>query len=629
MESTIFVNHSSMKTPQYHWLLGAIVVIAVCRTLFSMEIQGGQSPPANSTTLWYRQPAKEWVEALPLGNGRLGAMVFGGVDHEQLQLNQDTIWAGGPYDPVNPDAFDGLAEARQLIFAGKQSEADKVISDKVMAKPLRQAPYQTLGSLLLDFPVDAADVTEYRRSLDIDTAIASTMFKSNGVTFTREYFCSARDQAIVIHLTADAPGKIDFSGTMKSLQPDSQVAVHGGDLILTGTGGKHDTNPGQVKFESIVRVRIDGGTITADSSRIAVAHADAVTLLISCGTNYVNWHDLTADPHIGALGDLNAAAALSYDQLRSRHVQDYQSLFHRVTIDLGTSATAAAPTDERVTHFADGHDPQLAALFFQFGRYLLISSSRPGGQAANLQGLWNDSLNPPWGSKYTVNINTEMNYWPAEPTNLSECAQPLFQLVQDISESGARTAKEMYHARGWVCHHNTDAWRATAPIDAPQYGMWPTGGAWLTTHLWQHYLFTGDRAALEHDYPIFKGACEFFLDTLVEEPTHHWLVTCPSMSPEHGGVVASPTMDMDILRENRSSIPAKNWPRFKSASSANCRSGSRTRITKPIRIGILRICTLCFRATRSRRKRRIFSRPRKNPSSAEGTKRRVGRSRGK
>jgi len=280
-----------------------------------------------------------------------------------------------------------------------------------------------------------------------------------------------------------------------------------------------------------------------------VTNADAVTLLLSCGTSYVNWRDANGDPSVRAGRDLESAAAKSYESLRERHVKDYQTLFRRVAIELGSGPNAILPTDERVKNFGDGRDLSLAALFYQFGRYLLISSSRPGSQPANLQGIWNESTSPPWGGKYTININTEQNYWPAETANLSECAEPLFQMVREMAESGQRTARTMYGARGWVCHHNTDIWRATAPIDGPGFGMWPMGGAWLTTHLWEHYLFTENREFLAGAYPIFKGASEFFLDTLVEHPTNKWLVTCPSLSPEHGGVVAGPAMDMQILRD--------------------------------------------------------------------------------
>jgi alpha-L-fucosidase 2 len=518
--------------------------------IFPVTITPATTTP-NPLELWYTRPAREWVEALPLGNGRLGAMVFGGVDRERLQLNEDTIWAGGPYDPANPAAFDAFAKARELIFAGKAADADPLLRASGMGNPPNQASYQPLGNLYLtDASTSAEPATEYRRSLDLETGVAKTTWRRAGVTFTREAFSSAPDQILVVRITADRPGKINLAATMDS-PCQSMSAVDGDDLLLTGVSGKHANIAGQVKFEAIARPIVEGGTLKSDKQSLQITGANAVTFLLAGRTNYVNYHDLSADPHELAQADLKSAAAYSFDELKSRHIADYQALFHRVTLDLGAAPadTFKLPTDERLKRFGSGNDPQLAALFFQYGRYLLICSSRPGTQPATLQGLWNDTTSPPWNSKYTININTEMNYWPAEPTNLSECAKPLFQLIDDISHTGRKTAEVMYHAHGWVCNHNTDGWRATAPIDYPSTGIWPVGGAWLCTHLWQHYLFTGNKDQLAHDYPILKGACQFFLDTLVEEPKHHWLVTCPSVSPEHGGLVAGPTMDMSILRD--------------------------------------------------------------------------------
>ena len=511
------------------------------------EISGAANGPGGALTLWYPRPAREWLEALPFGNGRLGGTVFGGVEQERIQLNEDTIWSGYPYDPANPGAPEAIAKARALIFAGKQKEAEDLIESSAMGLPKTMAVYQTLGSLMLDFTNEATPITDYCRSLDLDTAILTTTFKRDDVTYTREVFSSAPDQVVVVRLTADRPHSISFKARMITPFKDAKTSVQNGLLTLTGHGGAFNGKPGVVKFESLVQVQNEGGVQSVERDSIAVNKANSVTLLVSCGTSYVNYHDVSGDPHARALHDLTQAATRSYDLLRALHLHDYQQLFRRVSLDLGTNSDSALPTDERVRKF-DGTDTALAALYFQFGRYLLISSSRPGSQPANLQGLWNDALSAAWGGKYTININTEENYWPAETANLSECAEPLFQLIRDISVTGQKTASAMYHARGWVCHHNTDLWRATAPIDSA-VGFWPMGGAWLTTHMWQHYLFTGDRKFLEGCYPIFKGASQFFLDTLVEEPKHHWLVTCPSMSPEHGGLVAGPTMDMSILRD--------------------------------------------------------------------------------
>lgn len=512
-----------------------------------VAITGAIRGPAGPLVLWYPQPAREWLESLAFGNGRLGGTVFGGVQQERIQLNEDTIWTGYPYDPANSHAFDSIQKARTFLFAGKQKEAEDLIESSAMGLPKTMAVYQTLGSLILDFPNESAPAVNYCRSLDLETAILTTTFKRDGVTYTREVFASAPDQVVVVRLIADHPNCITFKAHLITPFPDAASTVTNGFLALTGHGGAFNGKPGQARFESLVDVHNDGGTKSVEGDAININKADSVTVLVSCGTSYINAHDVSGDPHARALRDVQAAAIRKYSDLRARHLEDYQHLFRRVSLDLGSDEDSLLPTDERVRKF-DGNDTALAALYFQFGRYLLISSSRPGGQPANLQGLWNDALSAAWGGKYTININTEENYWPAETANLSECAEPLFQMIREIAVTGTNTAKVMYHANGWVCHHNTDLWRATAPIDSA-VGFWPMGGAWLTTHMWEHYLFTGDRKFLAEAYPIFKGASQFFLETLVEEPKHHWLVTCPSMSPEHGGLVAGPTMDMSILRD--------------------------------------------------------------------------------
>jgi len=397
-------------------------------------------------------------------------------------------------------------------------------------------------------------VKNYRRDLDLDTAITSVAYIAGDVTFHREVFSSPVDQVIVIRLTADKPGQISFVAGMETPQKASTSVESADTLVMRGVNGSSQGIPGALKFEARVRVAAQGGTTAAGSNTVSVTAADSVTLLVAAATSYRSYMDVGGDPDRITKRQIRTASQKSYESLRAAHVAEHQRLFRRVQLDLGTSKAEDLPTDERINAFAQGGDPQLATLYFQFGRYLLISSSRPGGQPANLQGLWNESMNPPWGSKYTININTEMNYWLAEPGNLSECTEPLAAMVQDLTQTGARTAKVHYGARGWVAHHNTDLWRATAPIDGPQYGMWPTGGAWLCQQLWDHYLFTGDKRFLAKVYPAMRGAAQFFLDTLVEEPTHHWLVTCPSLSPEHkhpysASVCAGPTMDNQILRD--------------------------------------------------------------------------------
>jgi alpha-L-fucosidase 2 len=534
-------------------ILSRTIFAAVTIFFIFQSSRAAENP--SPLTLWYRAPATNWTSALPVGNGRLGAMIFGGAGCEHLQLNEDTLWAGGPYDPDNTNALAALPEVRQLIFAGKYDAAASLVASNMMARPVRQMPYETVGDLFLQFPTNAA-VENYRRDLDLDTAVATVSYSVNGVQFKREIFSSPADQVIVIHLTADKPGQISFSAAMNTPQTATTKTENADTLVMSGVNGEAYGVKGALKFQSRVRVLVDGGKTFAGSDDISVSNADSATLLIAVATSYKNYHDVSGNPEAITKKQIAVASKKSFDDLLAAHVAAHQKLFRRVQLTLDTDEALNLPTDERIQNFANGNDPQLAALYFQFARYLLISSSRPGCQPANLQGLWNDSMNPPWGSKYTININTEMNYWPAETANLSECVEPLTTMVMDLTQTGARTAKVQYDAHGWVVHHNTDLWRATAPIDGPNSGMWPMGGAWLLQNLWEHYLFTGDKNYLKKIYPAMKGAAQFFLDTLVEEPTHHWLVTCPSLSPENKNpaakntsLTAGPTMDMEILRD--------------------------------------------------------------------------------
>jgi alpha-L-fucosidase 2 len=518
---------------------------------FAGRLVGQASAPGEPLALWYRRPAVEWEEALPVGNGRLGGMVFGGIAEEHITLNEDTLWSGGPYDPTNPEALAALPQVRALIFAGKYREAHQLAEAKMMARPLWQAAYQPVGSLLLTFPALAV-VENYRRELDLDTAIARVSYQANGTHFLREVFASPIDQLIVVRLSADKPGQVGFSARLTTPQTATATTTADGTLVLAGHNGKSPAGPGKLKFEARVRVAAVSGKTTVGKDVIAVEGADSAILFIAMATSFKNFKDVSGDAE--ALSQLAAASAKSYAALRAAHVAEHQRLFRRVTLDLGTSKAARLPTDERLLAFGKGGDPQFAALYFQFGRYLLISSSRPGGQPANLQGLWNHHMEPPWGSKYTININTEMNYWPAETTNLGECHEPLFHLIEELSETGSHTAKVHYGAHGWVAHHNTDLWRASAPIDGPTWGLWPMGGAWLSLHLWQHYLYNPDRAFLSKAYPLMRGAAQFFVDTLVPDPKHGYLVTNPSLSPENqhpygASVTAGPTMDAQILRD--------------------------------------------------------------------------------
>ena len=516
--------------------------------------------PAEPSVLFYDRPAAEWVEALPIGNGRLGAMVFGGIHQERLQLNEDTLWAGGPYNATNPAALAALPEVRALIERGEFAAAQQWADRKMMGQPRTQMPYQTVGDLIFSFA--GGDVaTSYRRELNLDTAVATTTYTIGGgawaTTYTREVFASPVDDVLVMRLTArrgEQPGQLNFTLGYQSPQLTTSQTVDNHTLILSGKNGSYAGIEGALTFQARAKVILEDGSVQADGQQLHVRGASTVLVLIAAATSFNRYDDVSGDPAGRNAATFAAVAGKSYDDLLAAHTAEHQRLFRRVSIDLGRTPAADLPTDERVRRFASGNDPALAALYFQYGRYLLISSSRPGSQPANLQGIWNDNLNPPWQSKYTLNINAEMNYWPAEITNLPELSEPLFALIEDLSKTGAKTACDHYNASGWVVHHNTDLWRATAPIDGAFWGMWPTGGAWLSMHLWEHYQFSPDRDFLVRAYPLMKGAAQFFLDTLVEEPTHGWLVTSPSNSPENAhrpgvSIAAGPAMDSQLLRD--------------------------------------------------------------------------------
>jgi alpha-L-fucosidase 2 len=522
---------------------------------FRGEFTSPADAPMQPLSLWYRRPAHEWTEALAIGNGRLGAMVFGGITEERLQLNEDTLWSGAPYQQANPDGLAALPKIRELVFAGKNDEAAKLIGEKFMSKPVRQQAYQPVGTLKLTFP-ETDRVVGYRRDLNLADAIATTEYTINGVTYRREVFGTHVDNVIVVRITASQPGKISFDATLESPQRSECMALDDHTLALRGRNGDRHGIQGALTFDARTRITTEGGSVTKDGEgALKVTDADAATILVAINTSYVRYDDVSGDPQWLAGATIDAAAKRPYDAMRADHIFDYQKLFNRVALDLGLTDAMKQPTDERIRGFDSGDDPQLATLYFQFARYLLIACSRPGDQPANLQGLWNWQMNPPWECKYTININTEMNYWPAEVANLAECHEPLFQMIEELSDRAQHTAKVLYGARGWVAHHNTELWRASGPIDAPQYGTWPSGGAWLCLHLWEHYLYSQDREFLAEHYEAMRGAAEFFLDALVEEPTQKWLVTCPSVSPENKlpgtdtAICAGPTMDNQIIRD--------------------------------------------------------------------------------
>ena len=533
----------------------ALVVIAV--SLGARVTTLVQIPAPSRSVLWYRAPAANWNEALPIGNGRLGAMVFGGASNERLQLNEETVWAGQKLDRVNPHAATSLPQIRRLLFAGKPAEAEAIADHTIISVPRRMPPYETLGDLNVQFQFDG-EPSDYQRELDLDEAIARVRFRVGGTVFRREALASAVDQVIVLRLTADHSGAIAFTASM-SRERDATSRVEGKDaIVLEGqalpTSARHVEEPtAGVRFAGIARVLTEGGQIHTDGAAVTVTGANTATVLIAAATTMKE-----RDPGGAARTVLNAAARQDYDEeLRPRHIADYQRVAKRARLSLDAPAPEL-PTDERLARVKAGAtDLALEALYFTFGRYLLISSSRPGTLPANLQGKWNDSLAPPWDSKYTININTEMNYWPAEVTSLSDLQAPLFDLVDKARDDGRHVARTLYRARGFVMHHNTDAWGHAGPIDGVSSGIWPMGGAWLALHFWDHYDFTRDREFLRtRAYPVLKEASEFLLDYMVPDPQGR-LVTGPSISPENqyklpDGTAASltmgPYMDTEIAQ---------------------------------------------------------------------------------
>ena len=504
--------------------------------------------------LWYTNPAKQWVEALPVGNGRLGAMVYGDPAKEVIQLNENTVWAGSPYRNDNPEAKEVLSEVRKLIFEGKYKEAQDIINQKFISKISNGMPYEIMGNLRLIFP-GHENYSDYYRELDIEKAVFSSRYSLNGVKYETRVFSSFPDQIIIVRLSADKPGSISFFATLDRPSSVDLSTTGNNELIMSGKTDDFEKVKGNLlQFETKVKILTTGGSITALDTALNVSKADVATIYISMATNFVNYNDISANAHERVNNYLQNALNKNYDQALNDHIADYQKYFKRVSLDLGVTDSVKNPTDIRLERFAKGNDPQLVTLYFQFGRYLLISSSRPGGQPANLQGIWNDQLTPPWDSKYTVNINTEMNYWPSEITNLTEMNEPLIQMVRELSKAGKQTAKDMYGAQGWVMHHNTDIWRFTGPIDGAFWGQWPMGGAWLSQHLFDKYDFNGDTEFLKSAYPVVKEASLFYLDFLVEEPEHKWLVVAPSNSPENApadhssaSISAGTTMDNQLV----------------------------------------------------------------------------------
>lgn len=503
-----------------------LVFVLACISLMPLNAE-------NTYRLWYDCPAQVWTEALPLGNGRLGAMVFGNPAVEQIQLNEATIWAGRPNNNPNPDALEYIPKVRDLVFQGKYYEAQTLATEKVMSNTNSGMPYQTFGDLRIAFPGHAV-YTNYKRELSLDSARAVVTYQVNGVTFRREIITSFPDQVITVHLTADKPGKITCNAFLTSPHQDVTIATEKDNVSLSGVSSWHEGLKGKVQFEGRLAAKTKGGKVAYSNGVVCIENADEAVLYVSIATNFNNYKDISGNEVALSKDYLDKAMAKGYATSKAAHVAYFKKFMDRVSLSLGKDEYPNVTTDNRVANFSKTNDKHLVETYFRFGRYLLICSSQPGGQPANLQGIWNDKLLPSWDSKYTCNINLEMNYWPAQVTNLPEMEEPLYQLIREVSETGKESAKIMYGVSdGWVLHHNTDIWRITGAVDKATSGLWPTGGAWVCQHLWQRYLYSGDKAFLRSAYPIMKSAAKFFDETMVKEPTHGWLVQCPSNSPEN------------------------------------------------------------------------------------------------
>jgi len=535
------------------------LLFGLCSGLFFSAIAQKNKPVVKTADnepqrykLWYNKPAGNWNEALPIGNGTIGGMVFGTTAQERVQLNESTIWGGGPNNNLDSAAAPHVAEVRALLAQKKYVEAQQAASKYLGPRGNSGMPYQLAGNLYINF-AGHNDATDYYRDLDIARAIATVTYTHDGVKYKREFISSFTDKVMLVRLTASKPRMINCQVKLQS--PLSQsVSTNNNDLVLAGAGSNHENQQAKIKFNVLTRTKLSNGSQVIDTAGIRISNADTALIYVSIATNFVNYKDVSANPYQRALSILNAAYKKNFAPMYNAHLQFYKAYFNRVNLSLG-AVNKTEPTDIRIQNFATANDPQLAELYFQFGRYLLISSSQPYSQPANLQGIWNGELKGPWDSKYTVNINTEMNYWPSEVTQLTELNTPLFNMISDLAQTGKSTAKVMYGARGWMLHHNTDIWRITGVVDGAFWGLWPTANAWLCQHIWEHYLYTGNRKFLQQYYPIMKGAAEYFIDVLQKEPDHGWMVVSPSVSPEHeyiGGknavsVTAGATMDNQLV----------------------------------------------------------------------------------
>jgi alpha-L-fucosidase 2 len=494
-------------------------------------------------TLWYDTEVKDWRDALPMGNGRLGAMYFGGVKEDRLQFNEETYWTGGPYDSVPKGAYQYLPKVRELLFGDRLVEGHLLFGRHFLGYPVEQQKYQSMGNVVLNFASDEG-VSHYRRALDLQTGISRISYEQNGVNYVREVFVSHPDQVVVMRIAGDKPGSISFDCQLRGVRNQAhsnyatdyfQMDLWGQNgLKLAGKSADYLGVAGQLRYEARLLTRAKGGKVSTSVKSLRVEGADEVVLLLVAATNFKTYKDVSGNCASRVERYLSKLEGREFERIRQDHLKDHQALFNRVTLDLPNGKNSFLPTDVRLKKAMEEPDPALATLAFQFSRYLMMGSSRPGTQAANLQGIWNDDANPKWDSKYTVNINLQMNYWSVDSSNLRECARPLFDLIKELPDQGRRTARELYGVkRGWVCHQNTDLWRQTTPMDGANWGGFTTAGAWLCTHIWEHYQYTCDKAFLKEFYPVMKGAAEFFLDFLVAHPQDGYLMTCPATSPEN------------------------------------------------------------------------------------------------
>lgn len=512
----------------------------------------GMKAQDNTEKLWYNKPASIWLEALPIGNSHLGGMVYGGAKNEEIQLNEETFWSGGPHNNNSSTSLNYLDKVRNLIFDGKENDAETMINNQFVKGP-HGMKYLHLGSLKISTNgIMDNSITNYHRELDLQNALSKVTFNYNGANYSRTSFASMADDVIIVRLESDNPSTYNIQQvctdfTVKRSKSD-------GGVKTTIQGVNHEGIASKLTAECVCKAVCedeDATITTSQSGYIIIKNAKKVTLFISAATNYVNYKDVSGNPGEKITACLEAASQYTFEELLNRHLNKYKKQYDRVKLYLPSTSNSELPTDKRLEAFTGSKDWGMVALLFNYGRYLLISSSQPGGQPANLQGIWNNKKDAPWDSKYTININAEMNYWPAEICNLTETSEPLFAMIKDLSEQGAITAEKMYGCKGWMAHHNTDLWRVTGPIDGAFWGMYPNGGAWLATHLWQHYLFTGDKEFLKEWYPIIKGTADFYLDYMQIHPAYGWLVVVPSVSPEQGPngkspVTAGCTMDNQI-----------------------------------------------------------------------------------